>query len=79
MIKFCMIVFLASALFVNCKSPFSSESKYNPPADHAISKNGAKHKDGLHDPFKNCASCHGQDLKGGTVGVSCYNCHSAKW
>jgi predicted CxxxxCH...CXXCH cytochrome family protein len=26
---------------------------------------------------EDCRKCHGQDLKGGTSGVSCYKCHSA--
>ncbi|MEZ5070217.1 MAG: hypothetical protein R2751_04415 [Bacteroidales bacterium] len=54
-------------------------SKYNPPADHAISKEGVMHKSGLDQPLTNCASCHGADLQGGTAGVSCYECHGKKW
>jgi len=60
-----------------CSSP--TESKYDPPADHTISKDGAKHKSGLNSPMENCISCHGNDLKGGTSGVSCYECHGKKW
>lgn len=52
---------------------------YNPPEDHAISKDGVMHKSGLNQPIANCVSCHGADLKGGTTGVSCYECHGEKW
>ena len=64
-------------LFSYCSSP--TESKYDPPSDHTISKDGAKHKSGLNTPMENCITCHGSDLKGGTSGVSCYECHGKKW
>ena len=64
-------------LFSYCSSP--TESKYDPPSDHTISKDGAKHKSGLNAPMENCITCHGSDLKGGTSGVSCYECHGKKW
>ena len=51
----------------------------NPPADHTTSKLGAMHQPGLGDPLTNCVSCHGDDLRGGTVGVSCFGCHGQKW
>ena len=54
-------------------------SKYNPPADHTISNDGVLHKSGLSQPLTNCVSCHGADLQGGTVGVSCYECHGKEW
>ncbi|MEE4116076.1 MAG: hypothetical protein V2I37_07905 [Marinilabiliaceae bacterium] len=54
-------------------------SEYNPPADHTISQDGFMHKAGLNDPLNNCATCHGADLSGGNVGVSCFECHGAKW
>lgn len=54
-------------------------SDYNPPADHTISKSGYLHKDGLNNPQANCTTCHGSDLKGGTTGVSCFECHGIKW
>lgn len=52
---------------------------YNPPADHTISKDGFMHKSGLNDPQANCVTCHGADLQGGNVGVSCYQCHGKEW
>jgi len=64
-------------LFSYCSSP--TESKYDPPSDHTISKDGAKHKSGLNSPMENCITCHGSDLKCGTSGVSCYECHGKKW
>lgn len=68
---------LVGAFFCCDKSPTSS--KYDPPTDHTISKDGAKHKSGLQTPLENCTSCHGSDLKGGSTGVSCYDCHGKKW
>lgn len=68
-----------SLFFISCSSATSSESKYDPPADHTISKSGAMHKPGLDTALDNCVSCHGADLLGGNVGVSCYECHSQKW
>ena len=72
-----ILFILFSVFLIACSSP--SESKYDPPADHTISKDGAKHKPGLDDPLANCISCHGSDLRGGESGVSCYECHSKKW
>ncbi len=37
------------------------------------------HKAGLKDAETNCTECHGDDLRGGNVGVSCYECHGKKW
>lgn len=71
------ILILAAILFMACSSP--NESKYDPPADHTLSKDGAKHKPGLEAPIANCVSCHGSDLRGGESGVSCYECHGNKW
>ena len=62
---------------MNCSSP--TDSKFNPPSTHTISKKGAKHLSGLQSPLENCASCHGSDLRGGDSGVSCYECHGKKW
>jgi len=67
-----LILFLISACEKN-------NPKYNPPADHTISKDGSMHKSGLEQPLANCISCHGSDLKGGTTGVSCFECHGKKW
>ena len=55
------------------------EPNYDPPADHTISQDGFMHKTGLNDPLTNCIACHGADLKGGTTGVSCFECHGTKW
>lgn len=52
---------------------------YSPPADHTISKDGFMHKTGLDQPATNCVACHGADLRGGTTGVSCYECHDKEW
>lgn len=53
--------------------------EYNPPADHTISQDGYMHKSGFNDPLTNCVTCHGSDLKGGTTGVSCFECHGTEW
>ena len=68
-----LILFLAPG----CEK--ENNSNYNPPADHTISKDGFKHKTGLQQPLVNCVSCHGSDLKGGSVGLSCFECHGTKW
>jgi cytochrome c553 len=72
-----ILVMIFLVLFFGCESP--SESKFNAPDDHTVSKDGAKHKSGLNNPIENCASCHGDDLLGGSTGVSCYDCHGEKW
>lgn len=66
-------------LSCGCSSSTDSSSKYNPPADHTIDKDGAMHKSGLNNPEVNCVSCHGGDLHGGSTGVSCFECHDKKW
>ena len=43
---------------------------------HDQDQNGVLHASGKEDPLKNCASCHGSDLKGGS-GPSCLQCHSS--
>lgn len=65
------------ALFAGCEN--ANDTKYNPPADHTINQSGYMHKSGLNQPLVNCVSCHGSDLKGGTTGVSCFECHGTKW
>lgn len=75
--KFLFVVFVI--LLTSCSSPTGNKSKYDPPADHTVSKEGALHKPGLKNPLDNCVSCHGADLRGGEVGVSCYECHGKKW
>ena len=72
------ILFLMLILIVACEKT-NDQPKYNPPADHTISKDGFLHKSGLEQPLTNCAGCHGSDLKGGTTGVSCYECHGKEW
>lgn len=71
------VILVLIVLFIGCEK--ASDSKYNPPADHTISKDGFMHKSGLNQPLVNCVSCHGSDLKGGTTGVSCFECHGTKW
>ena len=73
---FILILFLALA--AGCESN-EEYPQYNPPADHTISNEGVMHKSGLSDPQRNCTACHGADLKGGSVQVSCYECHGVKW
>ena len=71
------IMLLMLALIIGCEK--TSDSKHNPPPDHTITKDGYMHKSGLEQPLVNCVSCHGSDLKGGTAGVSCFECHGTKW
>ena len=73
-----LILLLFVVLMSSCEKT-NDIPKYSPPADHTISKDGSMHKSGLNQPLTNCVSCHGTDLKGGTVGVSCYECHSKQW
>jgi hypothetical protein len=41
-----------------------------------IDGSGYHVQSGLYQPQTNCASCHGTDLRGGTSGKSCYQCHT---
>ena len=72
------ILLFMFVLIASCEKE-EGPSGYNPPADHTISKDGYMHKSGLDNPLANCVDCHGADLKGGSVGVSCYQCHGQKW
>ncbi len=75
-------MFLITSLFILSNSSCTKTTdlpKYSPPADHTISKNGTMHKPGLDQATVNCIACHGNDLQGGTTGVSCYECHGKKW
>ena len=72
-----ILISIISIFLLYCSSP--TDSEYNPPSDHTISKNGAMHKSGLNLPLENCVTCHGSDLRGGDSGVSCYDCHGKKW
>jgi mono/diheme cytochrome c family protein len=58
-----------------CKTPTTE----NTPAGHTVDMNGVYHRPGLYAPLTNCVSCHGADLKGGSVGISCYKCHGQVW
>lgn len=49
------------------------------PTDHVRDKKGSLHKSGMKDPLPNCASCHGQDLRGGPGAPSCFACHEKNW
>lgn len=73
-----LILLLMLALLMACEET-EDHSKYNPPADHTVSQDGVMHKSGLNQPLTNCVACHGADLQGGNVGVSCYECHNKKW
>jgi len=72
-----MIILGMIVLFTGCEN--ANDPKYNPPADHTINHSGFMHKSGLNQPLVNCVACHGSDLKGGTTGVSCFECHGTKW
>lgn len=71
------MILLMLVLFIGCEK--TNGPKYNPPADHTISQDGYMHKSGLDQPLVNCVACHGTDLRGGTTGVSCFECHGTKW
>ena len=71
-----ILILLVITLMSSCTSP---ESNTNAPTDHTISKNGSFHKSGLENPEVNCVQCHGDDLRGGTSGVSCFQCHGKEW
>lgn len=72
------ILLIMFTLMLACEEE-NGPSGYNPPADHTISQEGYMHKSGLDNPLANCVDCHGADLKGGSVGVSCYECHGKQW
>jgi hypothetical protein len=76
-VKIVPMILLMLSVIIGCEK--EDHSKHNPPADHTISNDGFMHKSGLGQPLVNCVSCHGSDLKGGTVGVSCFECHGIKW
>lgn len=71
------MILLTLVLIIGCEKTNTSE--YTPPADHTVSKDGFMHLSGLDQPLTNCASCHGSELKGGTTGVSCFECHGKEW
>jgi hypothetical protein len=71
-----IFILLIAVFMTTCKSP---ESGRNAPDDHTINKGGFFHKPGLDNPVVNCVLCHGDDLRGGTSGVSCFSCHGEIW
>ena len=73
-----LLLMLMIVFTIACEKEGGS-SDYNPPADHTINNDGFLHKSGLNDPLTNCVTCHGSDLRGGTTGVSCYECHGEEW
>ena len=73
------LLIVALMIAISACTKDNPQDQFNPPADHTVSKSGYMHKPGLATPLDNCTSCHGADLKGGTVGVSCYHCHGQKW
>lgn len=81
--KYRLIALAVVLIALACKNPQDSNSSNNTssstPADHTTNVHGVKHKAGLNNASTNCTSCHGNDLKGGTAGVSCYQCHGKKW
>lgn len=68
-------LFLFVILF-SCSSPTNSNPKVS---GHDVKKDGVYHKAGLKDPNTNCVEYHGEDLKGGSSGISCYSCHGKMW
>ena len=72
-----IIVLFGIMTCTSSTEPISANN--NSPSDHAVSSSGVMHKNGLSNPLTNCVECHGTDLKGGDVGVSCYSCHGKKW
>jgi cytochrome c553 len=73
-----MILVLPLILLTSCEKE-ENMSRYDPPADHTVSQDGAMHKSGFDQPLSNCTNCHGADLQGGNVEVSCFECHGKKW
>lgn len=78
-VKLAVITAILSFVMICACTKTSDGPQYSPPADHTISKDGYMHKTGLEQPLTNCTACHGDDLKGGAVGVSCFECHGTKW
>jgi hypothetical protein len=72
-----LMMILVISLITGCEK--AGDSQNNSPSDHTVNKEGIMHKSGLTQPLTNCTGCHGSDLKGGTAGVSCFQCHNQKW
>lgn len=79
LLKGIQIFIFSAAVFVSCTSSTEPTNNSNTPTGHTVNKNGIMHKTGLNSPTTNCVECHGTDLRGGSVGVSCYSCHGKKW
>jgi DnaJ-class molecular chaperone len=78
--KYRLIASVVVLIALGCKNPQdSNSSNSDTPADHTTNVHGVMHKAGLNNASTNCTSCHGSDLKGGTAGVSCFQCHGKKW
>ncbi|MCB9208482.1 MAG: hypothetical protein H6612_03570 [Ignavibacteriales bacterium] len=82
LIRIYAVLVIFSISFLQCNSsptdPINTNNS-NSPSDHTVNKHGVMHKSGLTSPLTNCVDCHGADLRGGDVGVSCYSCHGKKW
>ncbi|MCG8456082.1 MAG: hypothetical protein MI919_07355, partial [Holophagales bacterium] len=55
---------------------------FDPPGSHNIPLGECEylHPPGLSEPFaNNCGVCHGSDLRGSSIGPSCFLCHDAIW
>ena len=76
LVGFKIIGLLLILVLYNCSSPTNSNPKVS---GHDVKKGGVYHKTGLKDPTTNCVECHGNELKGGSSGTSCYSCHGKKW
>lgn len=59
------------------EAPAATSSKL--PKTHTVDKDGVMHAPGSETPTKRCGACHGKDLQGGRVGVSCFDCHDQQW
>ncbi len=77
--KMYFVIILLSIGLLQCTTSTEPTNNSNAPSDHSVNKNGVMHKSGLQSPLSNCINCHGGDLKGGDVGVSCFSCHGKKW
>ena len=78
--SFCLTVIAMVALSCSGNDSSSPVGNNLPPADHTVPQGGRFHAPGLSNPQENCASCHGQDLRGGANGEpSCLQCHGDVW
>lgn len=74
-----MIILLTTVALLSACNLFSPDAAGNAPEGHTLNKSGTFHKSGLDNPPVNCIQCHGDDLRGGTTGLSCFKCHGQKW